>query len=332
MIDPAHLLTRREALLACVAAAASIAAAPRSLAGAQSGYALVDAMPALSALLDSAAGADSAALVKRFRTEIIARYPEAYVFFGTVDDETITSFLADVATRADAQRRLSAQFPAAFEAIWTRFVAAMPPTHGDRTTVYLAPASHDMMGGSVRVSGARDVVLLGSEEMADRIEDRRALTTYLHHELTHLCHNQNNREMRQVTETFLQGRPGPRAKLYQLMWLEGLAVHCSKVLNPNASTSDILLSEDLPARVEARWARLIEGMQENFDTEDRPLIINYVFSGDTAQDIPRSAAYYIGMRVADEVAKRHDTRDLIGLQGEALRSEMLRALQGLKRA
>lgn len=332
MIDAAHLLTRREALLACGAAAASIAAAPRSLAGAQSGYDLVDAMPALSALLDSAAGADSAALVTRFRTEIIARYPEAYGFFGTVGDNTIATFLADVATRADAQRRLSAQFPAAFEAIWTRFVAAMPHTRSDRTTIYLAPASHDMMGGSVRVSGARDVVLLGSEEMADRIEDRRALTTYLHHELTHVCHNQNNREMRQVTETFFQDRPGPRAKLYQLMWLEGLAVHCSKVLNPDASTSDILLSEDLPARVEARWARLIEGVQGNFDTVDRRVIINYVFAGDTAQDIPASAAYYIGMRVADEVAKRRDTRGLIRLQGEALRSEMLQALQRLESA
>jgi hypothetical protein len=331
MKDAAHLLTRREALLSFGAAAASIAAAPRILAGTQSGYALVDAMPALSALLDSAAGADSVTLVKRFRTEIIARYPQAYVFFGTVSDNTIATFLADVATRADAQRRLSAQFPAAFEAIWTRFVAAMPHTRGDRTTIYLAPASHDMMGGSVRVSGARDVVLLGSEEMADRIEDRRALTTYLHHELTHLCHNQNNREMRQATETFLQGRPGPHAKLYQIMWLEGLAVHCSKVLNPDASTSDTLLSEDLPARVEARWARLIEGVQGNFDTVDRRVILNYVFAGDTAQDIPASAAYYIGMRVADEVAKRHDTRGLIRLQGEALRSEMLEALQGLAR-
>lgn len=332
MKDAAHLLTRREALLACGAAAASIAAAPRSLAGAQSGYDLVDAMPALSALLHSAAGADSAALVTRFRTEIIARYPEAYGFFGTAGDNTIATFLADVATRADAQRRLSAQFPAAFEAIWTRFIAAMPHTRSDRTTIYLAPASHDMMGGSVRVSGARDVVLLGSEEMADRIEDRRALTTYLHHELTHVCHNQNNREMRQVTETFFQDRAGPRAKLYQLMWLEGLAVHCSKVLNPDASTSDILLSEDLPARVEARWARLIEGVQGNFDTVDRRVIINYVFAGDTAQDIPASAAYYIGMRVADEVAKRHDTRGLIRLQGEALRSEMLQALQRLESA
>jgi hypothetical protein len=332
MIDAAHLLTRREALLACGAVAASIAAAPHSLAGAQSGYALVDAVPALSALLDSAAGADGGALVARFRTEIIARYPEAYVFFGTIGDKAIASFLADVATRADAQRRLSAQFPAAFEAIWTSFVAAMPPTRGDRTTVYLAPASHDMMGGSVRVSGARDVVLLGSEEMADRIENRRALTTYLHHELTHLCHNQNNREMRQVTETFFQGRPGPHAKLYQVMWLEGLAVHCSKVLNPDATTSDILLSEDLPARVEARWARLIEGVQGNFDTVDRRVIINYVFAGDTAQDIPASTAYYIGARVADEVAKRRDTRGLIRLQGEALRSEMLQALQRLARA
>jgi hypothetical protein len=326
-----NLLTRREALLACGAAAASIAAAP-SLARAQTGYALIDAIPALSALLDTAAAADSAALVARFRTEIIARYPEAYGFFGTVSDDTIASYLADVPTRANAQRRLSAEFPAAFEDIWTRFVAAMPRTRGDRTTIYLAPASHDMMGGSVRVSGARDVVLLGSEEMADRIADRRALTTYLHHELTHLCHNQNNREMRQVTETFFQGRPGPHAKLYQIMWLEGLAVHCSKVLNPDASTSDILLSEDLPARVEARWARLIEGVQGNFDTIDRRIIINYVFAGDTAQDIPTSAAYYIGMRVADEVAKRHDTRGLIRLQGEALRSEMLQALQGLERA
>jgi uncharacterized protein YjaZ len=116
------------------------------------------------------------------------------------------------------------------------------------------------------------------------------------------------------------------------MWLEGLAVHCSKVLNPDASTSDILLSEDLPARVEARWARLIEGVQENFDTVDRPAIIKYVFAGDTEQDIPASAAYYIGMRVADEVAKRHDTRGLIRLQGEALRSEMLQALQRLESA
>ena len=332
MTDTAHRLTRRHALLACGATAATIATAPRSFADTQPGYTLVDAIPALAALLDSAAGTDSGDLVTRFRTEIIARYPEAYAYFGTVGDETIASFLADVATRTDALRRLSARFPAAFETIWTRFTAAMPHMRGDRTIVYLAPASHDMMGGSVRVSGTRDLVLLGSEEMADRIEDQRALTTYLHHELTHVCHNQNNREMRQATRTFFQDRPGPAVRLYQIMWLEGLAVHCSKVLNPDASTKDILLSEDLPARIEARWAPLIEGVKHNFDSVDSRVVINYVYSGDSAMDVPASAAYYIGMRVADEVAKRHDTRGLIRLQGEALRSEMWRALQGLAQA
>jgi hypothetical protein len=104
------------------------------------------------------------------------------------------------------------------------------------------------------------------------------------------------------------------------------------VLNPDASTKDVLLSEDLPARVDTRWARLIDGVRKDFDTVDRRRIIDYVYAGDAAQDIPASAAYYIGMRVADEVAKRRNTRDLIRLQGEALRSEVLQALQGLTRA
>jgi hypothetical protein len=180
---------------------------------------------------------------------------------------------------------------------------------------------------SVRVLGAREVVILGSEEMFDRIGDRRALSTYLHHELTHLCHNQRNAEMRRVTETFFQDVPGPPARLYQIMWLEGLAVHVSKVLNPDASVRDILLSEDLPARVEARWARLVQEVRRNLDSTDPQVIVKQVFAGDPAQDTPKRAAYYIGMRLADEIAKRHDTPGLIALQGRALRSEILHALQ-----
>jgi len=320
--------TRRDILQAIGAASAGAACAP-GLAAVRPGYRLVNAMPQLFKLLDGSADTQQSTLVARFRAEIIAAHAEVYGFFGAYSDRVLGRYLADVATRAARQREQSAGFPAAFADTWASFVAAMPRTGGEATTVHLLPASHEMMGGAVRALGARDFVALGSEEMFERVDDRRALSTYLDHELTHLCHNQNNPEMRSVTETFFLDRAGPKARLYQLMWLEGLAAHASKMLNPDASVRDVLLSDDLPARVAARWPQLVEGVRRNFDATDPNIIGAYVFNGDEAQHMPKSAAYYLGMRLADELAKHHDVRDLIILRGEALRSALLHTLQQL---
>jgi hypothetical protein len=50
------------------------------------------------------------------------------------------------------------------------------------------------------------------------------------------------------------------------VWLEGLAVYWSKVLNPRAPNKEVLVSANLAERVAAGWPRIGSDLRQQLDS------------------------------------------------------------------
>jgi uncharacterized protein YjaZ len=91
------------------------------------------------------------------------------------------------------------------------------------------------------------------------------------------------------------------AKLYQVLWLEGLAVYESRVLVPKAGDDLVLRSTTVATEVAQRWPALRDDLLRQLDSSSHDVIYAYMFDADPAR-LPRRAGYYLGMRIAEQVA------------------------------
>src|SRR5581483_8405572 len=222
-------------------------------------YELRSALPAYWQFLeDENANASTSSSVERFRTLVIDPHREALrsVAANWLSERSLESSIRSLKRQTEQLHRVDEEFPARFDKAWRRFAQhASDLKAGD--LVFLLPAPRSAVGGSVRPLGDKNAVIFGTEEIALAMKSKTGFDVLVQHELTHLYHQQVNPEMRQmVAEVYMPPFPEGRAKLYQVLWLEGLAVYTSKVLNPTAPDKEVLVSTSLAADVKARWPRL----------------------------------------------------------------------------
>src|SRR5205823_5923272 len=122
------------------------------------------------------------------------------------------------------------------------------------------------------------------------------------------------------------------ARLYQVLWLEGLAVYTSKILNPSAPDKELLLSDHVAGDVKALWPRLGADIREHLDSSRKADIDMYLFDSDSGKKIPKRTGYYVGMLIAQRLAKEYKYAELCRLAGPKLRREIERALRDLEKA
>jgi hypothetical protein len=134
-----------------------------------------------------------------------------------------------------------------------------------------------------------------------------------------------------IAEVYLPPYAAGRAKLYQVLWLEGLAVYTSKLLNPSAPDKEVLLSEHVAAAVKARWPQLGADLRDHLDSSRKADLDRYLFDGDSGKEIPRRTGYFIGMLVAERLAKEYAYAKLYRLAGPKLRQEIERAVRDLEK-
>jgi hypothetical protein len=198
--------------------------------------------------------------------------------------------------------------------------------------VFLLPAPRSIVGGSVRPLGDKDAVILGTEEIGVAMKSKTGFDVLVQHELTHLYHQQVNREMREMVEqVYMPPFPQGRAKLYQVMWLEGLAVYTSKHLNPTAPDKEVLVSNTLAADVKSRWPRLGAEVRKYLDSTKKADIDAFHFAPDVRRPVPRRTGYYVGMLVARQLAKKYTFPEMCRLSGPTLRAEIEQTLLQLEK-
>jgi hypothetical protein len=270
---------------------------------------------------------------RRFATLVVNPYRDVFtaVAAGWLGDAALGQMIRALDGQSDAMRRVDREFPERLDKAWRRFQRQTPDLKPG-AEVYLLPAPRVAVGGAVRPLKSRDIVVFGADEIATTLTTKTAFDVLVHHELTHLYHQQVNGEMRSmIADVYLPPYAAGRARLYQVLWLEGLAVYTSKLLNPSAPDKEVLLSEQVRADVKARWPRLGATIRDHLDSSRKADIDHYLFDQDSDDETPRRAGYFVGMLVAHRLAREYSYRELCRLAGLKLRQEVERALRDLEK-
>jgi hypothetical protein len=295
-------------------------------------YRLHDAMPAYWEFLRQNAGSGPESAGKRFDASVVRPHREVFtaVAAGWLSETNLDRLVRSLEGQSEQLRRVEQEFPARLEKAWRRFEQHVPDLKPG-AQIFLLPAPRNAVGGAVRPLKDRDLVVFGAEEIATTLRTETGFDVLVQHELTHLYHQQVNAEMRaMVAEVYLPPYAAGRAKLYQVLWLEGLAVYTSRLLNPNAPDEEVLLSDRVAADVKARWPRLGAELRDHLDSTRKADIDLYLFDSHSGQELPRRTGYFVGMLVAQRLTKEYSYAKLCRLAGPKLRQEVDRALRDLE--
>jgi hypothetical protein len=300
----------------------------------RSQYRYRDLMPTYWSYVGPVTSAGHRATVDGFRTRVIE--PNRKVFSAVagpwLNDTNLPRFIEALEGKSGQMHLVEEQFPRRLDETWHRFTKVVPDLSA-RASVYLLPAPRVAVGGSVRPLGNENAIIFGAEEISTVIESQTAFDVLVHHEMTHLYHMQVNPEIKQmIAAVYMPPYATDRAKLYQVLWLEGLAAYMSRALNPTATDNQVLLSDTVAADVKSVWPRIGSDIGALLDSSKKVDIDAYLFDSDTSGRIPRRAGYYIGMKVAEELAKKYPFGELCRLFGAQLRSEVGQALRVLESA
>lgn len=287
----------RRPCLRLLAAAASSAVLRPGIAAAQSGP-VNDLMPAFWAVHDRVATdsveARGRAIIEGFFTPQIEAYRGAGI--GRVD---FVRWLQRFDPMAASVRRLSAEFPALWQAHAARFRRALPDAAGDATVT--AMPSFYYFDARVRLWRDRIALFVGLDGVVALHGADADLGILLDHESFHLYHHQVN-----PTLIFPAGDP-----LWLGIWKEGLAVHASAVLNPDATRLRVLLGDAALAaigpEVIARVAVELPTQLGATENAIRARYLSYGYRG----DIPARSGYVLGLVIAQRAAAQG--RDLAAL-------------------
>ncbi len=277
---PAGLTIARRAVLAMAGIAALRARAQ--------GLGIVDHMPAFWRAYDAASGTPEArarAVIDGFFQPSLDLMRGAGV--GRVD---LVRWLAIFDPIAPEVRRLSDRFPALWRDAAARFAQALPDFAP--AAPIQAMVSFLNFDGRVRLWRDAPTLFIGMDGVIAFNGPGADPAILLAHECFHLYHHQVN-----PTLVLPGGDP-----LWLGIWKEGLAVHASAVLHPEATRQAVLLGEraladagpDLPRRLAAE----LPGLLDETDGRARFRHLGYGYRG----DIPPRSGYLLGWLIVQRVA------------------------------
>ena len=186
------------------------------------------------------------------------------------------------------------------------------------TTIYLTSSLGSFDGGTRMIEG-EPALLFGVDGIAFFHPPENDLAPLIHHELFHVHHG---------IQLELAGAEPSETTLGQMLWAEGLATFVSHELNPDASWSEVLLSDTMIQQSDARLPELARELADNLTSTDESLVSDY-FVGGSGDRVPDRCGYYIGMRVAERLRQRHSLIQLATLHGAELDTEIETALRAL---
>jgi hypothetical protein len=267
--------------------------------------------------------------VRRFRREVIAAHPDLFApsvvgrdpTKGDDLDERLPPYLAAIDERIETMRRLSARLASDLTRYDATFRRAFPRMRWSGTVYFTL--SIDAFDGAVRQVGAEEALLFGIDKIAAIHGADANLSALFHHELFHMHHQTH------CPSPDYQG-PGPFG-LRDPLWREGLAVHVAKLLNPEAGWSALLLHDEMVARADADLARIAAELQRLATEASESDYRDFFLGSGARHDLPKRVGYYLGYRIAAEVAKTRPLDAMVSLCGKDLEAAVNAALATLAR-
>lgn len=202
------------------------------------------------------------------------------------------------------------------------FKTAFPKFDSSELTIYLLPAFGHFQA-QARTFQNKPVLLLDSGFFASATQGAIP-PAFVHHEMFHIYHGQLCPDVRKGTEDFF--RTGQPPSLGTLLWVEGLAVHTARKLDPNATDAELFPSASVVVATQSAFANLVRQATDHADDATMPTISGFFyFPRMDRQPIPQNCGYVIGEKLVDEMLKKNSLEQVMLLKGPDLSSAIRQA-------
>jgi hypothetical protein len=263
-----------------------------------------------------------------FRRDYLAQHRDLYAAEvmpmpqGAALDAMAVETMAGVRTHPEF-RTFDAQVSATLRLVVDRFGKAFPdfrcdfPIHATETFGF--------MDGAGRTVGGRPALVLGVDTIAG-FWTPETMPVFLSHELFHRYHFQAAGFSDDLAE---------RDLIWRSLWVEGLATFVSARLNPSNSLTDALaVPRNLDALAKPFVPKMAAALLAAADRVD-PEVFGLFFTNENAEAArrgwPSRAGYYLGYRIAEDLARNRSLSTLAHLKGPALRAAIRQSLERLSR-
>jgi len=282
-------------------------------------YDFVDLTDDFARFFDSTQTLADAQRVAAFRKDFVPLFP---LFYGTDRfanaplnryERRVARELASFPSIRAGYTRTAMAFQDMLRPALSAFRSALPDLKSI-PPIYLLHSLGEMDGGTRTLDG-KLYLIFGADVMAS-VHDFADEQPFLHHELFHVYHQQYFAECQQV---------------WCSLWVEGLAVFAAKQLNPQASDSQLLLTqpEAIRPQVDMHFRESVCAVAARLDsTQAQDLDALFSFHR-LNERVPPRAGYYIGMLVARQAAKRYSLAELAHLDAAAARRTVQQGLDAL---
>ena len=305
-------------LLVCTVSLSAVAQKKRDKkpnAASQVSPKIVNLMPQFWAFYDHAKDLPIDEQAKRFKTELVDKYPDVYTkrVLGFDDNADLDKALAErykiwverVGPHIADVRKLSDNMDAELARDLASFRAAFPDYNYSGEIYFIC--SLLAFDGATRTVNGKTVLLFGVDMLAT-LFGPDAVGPMFHHELFHIHHAQ------------LHPSKDEDDAVWRGLWNEGLALHVAKTLNPKANDTQIFgFPEDMPERSQKMLPELAREIIKRLDSTD-PADNKLFFRGDsTSKTIPRRSGYYVGYQVASALGRKYSLQQLAAMEGPRVR-------------
>ncbi|HEX7110941.1 MAG TPA: hypothetical protein VF216_00715 [Mizugakiibacter sp.] len=186
-------------------------------------------------------------------------------------------------------------------------------------TFYIAPTFGHMDGSAAYIDGQHRIVF--APDVIPRYHALADLKLLIDHETFHVYHHQR-------TGVF-GASPEAVPQTLNALWSEGLATYVSWRMNPQASLDTALLQPGIPQGAQPHLAAIAADLLAHLDQADETVFTHYFVAGRQPPGYPPRAGYYVGVLVAQQLAKQYSLPQLAALNGDALRAQVATALREL---
>ena len=273
------------------------------------------------AFWESTASLSTADRVKAFKTQVAVLQPSFYGvarYDGRVTEEQHDAAIAKAIDGFAAIRPEYVAEVKTFDTDLNRNIATFKKAFPDfepNIHIYLLHSLGEMDGGTRDLDGG-PALIFGADVMARIHKGWHNESAFFHHELFHVYH-----------KAYL----GKCEAIWCGLWMEGLAIHVSEVLNPDATNAELLLDRPLglvPRTQQALTASL-EDLAKALDSEDDDVYADLFNGGPEKTALPRRRGYYLGLLVAREISKTHSIQSLAKMSASEARPLVVKAVNDL---
>ena len=241
--------------------------------------------------------------------------PERVKDFVTAEryDAAILKSLNAYPQQLDSILRVSRDFQQMVGPARREFEATFGPMTG-YPPIYVVHSLGEFDGGTRELKSGSHL-MFGADVIA-RLYVDTPIKPFVQHELFHLMH----------------GRSFPDCeKLYCSLWQEGLATYVAASLNPGADDTALMLTMPAPIRpaVEANKAGAICAVRARLDSEKPDDYASLFYGSSKIEGFPARMGYYVGYRVAQDLGRTRDLKQLAAMSPAEVRPLIVQSLDAM---